>query len=388
MEIVTEPNFSSAFETSSFVYELAQLLKALNVCEVNLKEGGFRVDVNISVHKIDENNNEENSDRIELKNINNLNSIRKAIDYEIDRQIKLKLDGKQHEITLQTRGYDSVKEITYLLRVKDTFYDYRFMPEPNLLPLFIYTVENNNLIDNKVLIIDDNDIYKEFKESILSQSNEEISGINIDEIVERFKKCRIPKNVRQMLNNDYLLTPQQAFLIETNKYENIFIGIISKNEELDKLTPKVVTRYYKVLMSEYTEALNKNKDYASILTVEKLANYFCLLKTEKLDHGPLKNILFNLMLKEENLNKTPTQICNENNLYLISDEETLLNCVNNLLDSKSYDKLVKKYHNKPKYAQNVVSTLISVIQKELNQRGDGILLHKLVIEGLNKRKPF
>ena len=90
MEIVTEPNFSSSTDTSSFVYELSNLLKELNVCEANVKDGGLRVDCNISVHKVDENKNEEDSSRIELKNINNLSSIRKAIDYEVNRQIELK----------------------------------------------------------------------------------------------------------------------------------------------------------------------------------------------------------------------------------------------------------------------------------------------------------
>ena len=388
MEIVTEPNFSSSVETSSFVYELAALLKELKVCEVNVKDGGLRVDCNISVHKVDKDMNEADSARIELKNINNLSSIRKAIDYEIDRQIKLKLEGKEHELTLQTRGYDSLTETTYLLRIKDTFYDYRFMPEPNLLPLFVYTVHNKALIDEKTLLVDDMTNYNAYVGSILSEKADidGISGINIDEIIERRRNCLLPKDICELLNKKFKIATEKAFLIVSNKLDQLIIEMIERNEDLNSLKPEDSSVYFNLLMNEYLRVLNLNENQAKVLTVDKLIEIVNLLKSKKINKN-LKDILIDLLIRKENENKTVAQVCIENELTINRDRVAILNSINKTLDSKDNQKYVKEYHNKEKKKLKIFLKFTKLIQTDFNQKADTKILNDLLREGLDKRKP-
>ncbi len=386
MEIVTEPNFQTSLETSSFVYDLSNLLKSLNVCEVNMKDGGFRCDVNISVHRLDGNMNEEESARVELKNINNLNSIRKSIDYEVDRQIKLKLEGKQHEIQLQTRTYDSITGKTSLLRYKDTLYDYRFMPEPNLLPIFTYTIENNHLIETKTLQSDNIELYNDYKKMIISGKSCEITGINLDDIIKQRERCQIPNDVFILLNRKYHLKPEQAFMILTNKFDKLFIEMVDKNEDLNCLSSEISTQYYNCLFYEYSEILNINKDYANVFTSHKLVNYINLLKEKKVNKR-LGKIIFQLMVKKENIEKLPLDICNENSLFVIRDKDVILNSINKIFDLKENMKYIREYHVKEKNREKIFLSFHNQIQKSLDQRVDSVLLNELLSEAFEKRKP-
>jgi aspartyl-tRNA(Asn)/glutamyl-tRNA(Gln) amidotransferase subunit B len=108
MEIVTEPDFETAFDCYSFVRELAFLLRSIETCDassVSIGEGSFRVDVNISLHKQDNNGNLLPGVRVELKNLGNFNSLLKASEYEIKRQASLLKEDKQ--ILAETRTFDS-----------------------------------------------------------------------------------------------------------------------------------------------------------------------------------------------------------------------------------------------------------------------------------------
>lgn len=144
MEIVTEPDFDEAFDSYSFARELALTLRSLGTCEANMSDGGFRVDVNVSVHERDPNDPDRvlPGVRVELKNLNSFNAVLKATEYEIERQKGLVLSGGRVE--LETRTYDSETRTTVSIRSKEDQYDYRFMPEPNLLPLVVYSSDNNH----------------------------------------------------------------------------------------------------------------------------------------------------------------------------------------------------------------------------------------------------
>ena len=108
MEIVTEPDFESALECYSFARELAFVFRSIGTCDaryVSVGEGSFRVDVNVSVHKLDAEGNTLPGVRVELKNLGTFTSLMKATEYEIKRQKQLVLEGK--EIELETRTYNS-----------------------------------------------------------------------------------------------------------------------------------------------------------------------------------------------------------------------------------------------------------------------------------------
>jgi aspartyl-tRNA(Asn)/glutamyl-tRNA(Gln) amidotransferase subunit B len=145
MEIVTEPDFENAFDSYSFVRELALTLKSIGTCTANMSNGEFRVDVNVSCHYRDSATGILGQGvRVELKNLNSFSAVLKATEIEIKRQKTLITSGQA--ILRQTRTYDSAEHKTVATRTKEDQYDYRFMPEPNLLPLVVYPSQSFNPI--------------------------------------------------------------------------------------------------------------------------------------------------------------------------------------------------------------------------------------------------
>uniref|UniRef100_A0A673MRR3 Glutamyl-tRNA(Gln) amidotransferase subunit B, mitochondrial n=1 Tax=Sinocyclocheilus rhinocerous TaxID=307959 RepID=A0A673MRR3_9TELE len=135
MELVMEPEMCCGEEAAAAVRELQLILQALGTCQANMAEGQLRVDANVSVHRP----GEPLGVRTEVKNINSVRHLAKAIDYEIQRQMEvLQSAGK---VLNETRAFDSKSGNTIPMRDKEGLQDYRFMPEPNLPPLFVYESE-------------------------------------------------------------------------------------------------------------------------------------------------------------------------------------------------------------------------------------------------------
>ncbi|KFM73703.1 Glutamyl-tRNA(Gln) amidotransferase subunit B, mitochondrial, partial [Stegodyphus mimosarum] len=131
MELVFSPTLRNGLEAASLVKELVLILRRLSTCTCELEEGTLRVDANISVNQV----GEPLGVKTEVKNINSVRFISRAIDYEINRQIGVLEDGGF--VANETRAYDYDKKKTVYMRDKGTFQDYRFMPEPNLPPIKI-----------------------------------------------------------------------------------------------------------------------------------------------------------------------------------------------------------------------------------------------------------
>lgn len=132
IEIVTEPDFESAEQVVDFVNEVSLRLKYAGVCDAHLEKGSLRVDVNISL-KVED--SKELGVRAEIKNLNSVRSIRRAIEYEIERQSALLQNGEP--VIQQTRRFSEQSGKTTVLRNKESTSDYRYFPEPNLPPIII-----------------------------------------------------------------------------------------------------------------------------------------------------------------------------------------------------------------------------------------------------------
>ena len=132
LEIVSEPEIESPQAAAQYARELHKILRSIEVCDGNLEEGSFRVDCNVSVRPKGET---ELGTRVEIKNINSFRFVEKAIKYEIHRQIDVIESGEP--ISQETRLYDSTKNRTMSLRKKEDAHDYRYFPDPDLLPLVI-----------------------------------------------------------------------------------------------------------------------------------------------------------------------------------------------------------------------------------------------------------
>ncbi|MDX2271523.1 MAG: Asp-tRNA(Asn)/Glu-tRNA(Gln) amidotransferase subunit GatB [Cyanobacteriota bacterium] len=129
-EIVSEPDIRTGEEAAEYVQELRRILRYLEICDGNLQEGSMRCDVNISVRPL---GSQTFGTKVEIKNMNSFNAIQRAIDYEFHRQVKAVEAGEK--LIQETRLWDENGQRTISMRKKEGSSDYRYFPEPDLLPI-------------------------------------------------------------------------------------------------------------------------------------------------------------------------------------------------------------------------------------------------------------
>jgi aspartyl-tRNA(Asn)/glutamyl-tRNA(Gln) amidotransferase subunit B len=132
LEIVSEPDMRSAKEAVAYMKRIHELVRYIEICDGNMQEGSFRCDANVSVRPKGQ---EKFGTRAEIKNINSFRFVEKAIDYEVERQIALIESGGK--VVQETRLYDPDRDETRSMRAKEEANDYRYFPDPDLLPLVI-----------------------------------------------------------------------------------------------------------------------------------------------------------------------------------------------------------------------------------------------------------
>jgi len=132
LEIVSEPDLRSAKEAVAYMRKIHTIVRYLGISDGNMQEGSFRCDANVSVRPVGQ---DELGTRTEIKNLNSFRFVERAINYEIERQIEVLEDGGQ--VVQETRLYDSDKDETRSMRSKEESNDYRYFPDPDLLPVEI-----------------------------------------------------------------------------------------------------------------------------------------------------------------------------------------------------------------------------------------------------------
>jgi aspartyl-tRNA(Asn)/glutamyl-tRNA(Gln) amidotransferase subunit B len=132
MEIVSEPDLRTPDEGAEYLRQLRAILVYLGVCDGNMEEGSFRCDANVSVRP---KGSKALGTKVEVKNMNSFKNVQKALEYEIQRQIKASQSGE--ELVQETRLWNADQEITLSMRSKESAHDYRYFPEPDLIPLVI-----------------------------------------------------------------------------------------------------------------------------------------------------------------------------------------------------------------------------------------------------------
>ncbi len=208
LEIVSEPDMRSAKEAIAYLKELHALVRYLGICDGNMQEGSFRCDANVSIRRKGET---KFGTRTELKNINSFRFIERAINYEVERQIALIESGQK--VKQETRLYDPNKNETRSMRGKEEANDYRYFPDPDLLPLII--------------------------------SDEQIEKI-------RMNLPELPQQKRQRFIDDYKLSYYDAtVLVSSRDMADYFETVVSTSQQQAKLSANWV-------MGELLAALNKN----------------------------------------------------------------------------------------------------------------------------------
>ena len=135
LEIVSEPDMRSSDEAVAYLKKLHSILRFLNISDANMQEGSFRCDVNVSIRP---KGDDKLYTRVEIKNLNSFRFIQKAIEYEVERQIAAWEDGKyESDVVQETRLFDTNKLVTKSMRSKEDSAEYRYFPDPDLLPIIV-----------------------------------------------------------------------------------------------------------------------------------------------------------------------------------------------------------------------------------------------------------
>ena len=255
LEIVSEPEIANSKEAVSYMKKIHNLVTYLDICDGNMQEGSFRCDANVSVRKIGDKNL---GTRTELKNINSFKFVEKAINYEIQRQIDLLEDGKN--IIQETRLYDENKDSTKSMRSKEEANDYRYFPDPDLLPIEI---------EEKYIM--------EIKNSL----------------------PELPEIKFEYYKSNYNFSEDQINIILSDIYITNFID---QAISLSKIEPKRVVNYF---MSLIYSKLNKEKLklHKSELKVEIFCLLLELIENKKITKNNFKNIIDSIWYKKNGVNE-------------------------------------------------------------------------------------
>ena len=259
LEIVSEPDIRSAEEASAYMQKIHQLVRYLKISDGNMQEGSFRCDANVSVRPSGQN---ELGTRTEVKNINSFRFVENAINYEVERQIDRLEDGD--EIVQETRLYDPDRDETRPMRSKEEANDYRYFPDPDLLPLEIddETIEEirkslPELFDAKVkrytevLKIKENDAediarnmqIAEYFEAILETFNSDaqlISNWILSEVTAVLNRENIEINAFQIEPSRLasLLSRIEDNTISSKIAKDLFNQMLSSDETADEMIEK------------------------------------------------------------------------------------------------------------------------------------------------------
>ena len=196
IEIVSEPDFRNEHEVKAYLQKLRNIMIYIDVSDAKMNEGSFRCDVNLSIR---EKGTEKFGVRAEMKNLNSFNSIMRAIEYERKRQIKAIENGET--LVQETRGYDDEKRITYSMREKEDATDYRYFPDPDLMPIVIAEETIERVIKNLPDLPDTRKAMYMDKYGLSAYDAEQI--ISSKEAADFFEECvslvKSPKTLANIL---------------------------------------------------------------------------------------------------------------------------------------------------------------------------------------------
>lgn len=326
VEIVSEPDMSSPEEAYAYLTKLKSILKYIEVSDCKMEEGSLRCDTNISIMP---KGSSVFGTKIELKNLNSFKAVQKALEYEQKRQSALLDDGEK--IVQETRRWDESKGMTFSMRSKEEAHDYRYFPEPDLVPI----------------IVDDN-WKKEIKATIPELP---------DEKMHRFiNDYGIPKYDSEVMTGTKALAD---FYEETIKCHN---------------DPKAVSNW---IMSEVLRVLNdKNIEINELdLTPKNLAKLLDLIGKGTIS-GSIGKKVFEEMI---NTGKDPESIVKEKGLVQMNDEGSIRELVISVL--KNNEKSVNDYKNGKDKA---FGYLVGQIMRASKGKANPQIANKLLKEELEK----
>lgn len=327
IEIVTRPTIRSGAAAAAYLEKLRQILLFTDVSDAKMEEGSMRCDVNVSIRPF---GSDKFGTRTEIKNLNSISNVQKAIEYEVARQEKVLISGG--EVLQETRRYDEDKKETVVMRAKGDAVDYKYYPEPNILPI---------RLDHQW----------------------------VEDIIARIPE--MPESRVERYINEYKIPKTDALiLVQTKEISDFFEAVVNH------------TKYYKIacnwMLGEVQAYLNKNN---LIITDTKMAPEYLAKMINYIQDGTISSKqgkkVFEILIKE---GKDPEIIIEENNMKQISSPEELTVIINEVLDANSQS--IEDYRNGKDRA---VGFLIGQIMKKTGGQANPAVSNKLLVELLKQR---
>jgi aspartyl-tRNA(Asn)/glutamyl-tRNA(Gln) amidotransferase subunit B len=323
LEIVSEPDIRSSQEAYNYVTEVRKLVRYLDICDGNMEEGSLRCDANISVNL---KGASEFGTKVEVKNMNSIRNVQRAIEFEIARQIEAIENGE--EIVQETRGFDALKGITISQRSKEAANDYRYFPEPDLQPLVVM--------------------------------QEDIEAI----------KSEMPALPRELFNRytkEYGLTDYDAYNLTDNKGIALYYEALIQHTSNYKAAANWMMGDVKSYLNEFGFEIHEFP-----ITVERLAALITIIDEGKVSNSVASQRIFPELLKSE---LSPLAIAEQLNLIQDSSEDTLKGFILQVFEENQAE--VERYRNGEK---QLTGFFMGKLMKVSNGKADPKIANKLLRE--------
>lgn len=326
IEIVSEPDIHSSKEAVAYVEKLKGILEYIGVSDCKMQEGSLRADVNLSIRPVGQ---EKLGTRTETKNLNSFRAIARAIEYEIERQKKVLEEGG--EVYQETRRWDEEKGEGFAMRTKEEAHDYRYFPEPDLLPI---------------------NLSEEYIQNIKN---------NLPELPESRKE----RYIKEMKLPEY-----DAAIITSSKALSDFFESASKECQ----NPKAVSNW---IMSDIIRAAReKDFEYDNMpFSAKQFAELIKLIDKGTIS-GSIAKKVFEEMIES---GKNAEEIVKEKGLVQISDEGEIKKVVEKIITANPQSIADYKAGK-----DRALGFLVGQCMKEMKGKGNPQILNKLILEELNK----
>ena len=325
MEIVTKPDFRSPEEAGEFLKKLRSIVRYLGTCDGNMDEGSMRCDVNVSVRPL---GSDELRTRCEMKNVNSVKFVMQAIENEAQRHVEVYESGGQ--IAQETRQFDPVSGQTKVMRKKEFAHDYRYFPEPDLLPLVL-----------------------------------------TDEYIEtvRQEMCELPDAKKARYISELGLTAYDAKVICENKEVADFFETAAKGRDAKKVANWLMGDFFAMLKEKHLEL----KD--SPISAEHLGKLVDLISKEVIS-GKIAKDVFVIMA---DTGKDPEQIVEEKGLKQVTDTSAIEAIIDSVIAGNP-DNLAAYKGGKT----NLLGWFVGQVIKQSQGKANPAIVNKLLREKLDK----
>lgn len=327
IEIVTKPVMRSADEACAYVEKLREVLLFLNVSDVKMNEGSLRTDLNISIRPL---GSKSFSNKVEIKNLNSISNIRKAIEFELNRQREIILSNKIVE--QETRRFDDQTNSTVLMRSKSDALDYRYFREPNILPIQLDEKWIDNVIKNSPELADQKRLrYVNELGLSLEDTNIILTSLEMTEFFEKTIK----------LTNNYV------------KVSKMLISEVQSKLNLENIT------------------IDQTK-----LTPESLATVINMIDNGIISSKQTKVIMSIIF---ESNKETVEQIIDRLGLKLISDPNQIKEMLKPIFEQNK--ELLTQYDSRP---ERVIKTIMGQLMKISNGNVNPDLANNIIIDTIKE----